>query len=153
MEQMFVEWGLWGWVGIGLTLLTLEMIVPGVFMLWFGISALCVGFITVIVGGTDFWSFHIQIIAFLFLSVAFAYYGRKYVRKNGISDQPLLNQPALQLVGRSTLLKEDIINGRGRVEFDGLFWAVRGSDMVAGTKIIVTSVVDSNTLIVDAAES
>jgi inner membrane protein len=152
MEQVFMYWGSWGWIGIGLVLLTLEILVPGVFMLWFGIAALLVGFVSVIIGSSEYWSSETQIVVFLFLSVISAYYGRKYLQKNGASDQPLLNQPSLQLVGRSTILKEPIINGYGRAEFDGSFWKISGPDMASGSKITVVSALNGTTLIVEATQ-
>ncbi|MER2634298.1 MAG: NfeD family protein, partial [Rhizobiaceae bacterium] len=43
LAGIFAELGLWNWFVLGFVLLALEILVPGVFLLWIGIAALVVG--------------------------------------------------------------------------------------------------------------
>ena len=43
--DLFVEYGAWSWLIVGLVLLGLELMLPGGVFLWLGISAIVTGFI------------------------------------------------------------------------------------------------------------
>ena len=66
-----------------------------------------------------------------------------------VTDQPLLNKKGAQLIGHRAALESAIVAGHGRVKIGDAFWQVRGPDMPAGTRIIVTAV-DSMILVVEA---
>ncbi len=88
--SLFYELGPWNWMVLGLILLVLEIIVPGVFMLWIGIAALLIGTLSLQLWGSGFWTWQVQVVAFLALSLASAYVGTRIVRsRNGETDQPL----------------------------------------------------------------
>ena len=40
LERIFGELGPWNWMVLGFALLALEILVPGVFLLWIGLAAL-----------------------------------------------------------------------------------------------------------------
>jgi inner membrane protein len=150
MQQILAELGSWNWVALGLVLLTLEIIVPGIFMLWFGIAAIVIGTITLMVGESGFWPWEAQVIVFLGLAIFMVYYGKRLTDRSNKSDEPLLNQRTAQMVGRITTLTEPIADGQGRIWLDGVLWRVKGPDMPVGAKVIVTSNTDSATLAVQA---
>ncbi len=150
MERIIAELGSWNWVALGLVLLALEIIVPGVFMLWFGIAAIVIGTITLMIGSGGFWPWEAQVIFFLALSIVLAYFGKRLTDRGEESDQPLLNQRGAQLIGRLATLTEPISDGFGRIQLDGVQWRVQGPDLPAGAKVMVTSNADSATLIVEA---
>jgi membrane protein implicated in regulation of membrane protease activity len=54
------------------------------------------------------------------------------------SDQPHLNRPAMQLVGRVLLVEEAIENGRGKVRVGDTVWPAEGPDVPSGTLVRVT---------------
>ncbi|WP_346433041.1 hypothetical protein [Breoghania sp.] len=56
--------GPWSWHVLGLLLLGLEILAPGTFFLWFGISALLVGTAALFIG----MSWQVEVVAFLVLS-------------------------------------------------------------------------------------
>jgi inner membrane protein len=150
MQQIIAELGSWNWVALGLVLLALEIIVPGVFMLWFGIAAIVIGTITLMIGDAGFWPWEVQVIFFLGLSIALAYYGKRLNDRNDESDQPLLNQRGAQMIGRLATLNEPIAEGYGKIHVDGVQWRVKGPDLPAGTKVMVTANADNSTLTVEA---
>lgn len=56
-----------------------------------------------------------------------------------LSDQPDLNRPAAQLVGRVVILAEAIEAGRGKVRVGDTLWPAEGPDLPAGTQVKVTA--------------
>jgi membrane protein implicated in regulation of membrane protease activity len=53
------------------------------------------------------------------------------------SDQPDLNRPAAQLVGRVLVVAEAIDGGRGKVRVGDTLWPAEGPDVPAGAEIRV----------------
>ena len=140
IEGIVMELGPWNWMALGLVLLGLEIVVPGIFLLWIGIAAIIVGTLTLMIGGAALWSWQLQIVLFLILSLVSAYIGKKVMAKgDGTSDEPLLNQRAAQLVGRTATLAEPITEGRGRIKLGDTQWRVSGPDLPVGAKVKVVS--------------
>jgi membrane protein implicated in regulation of membrane protease activity len=143
IERIFTELGPWNWMVLGFVLLILEILVPGVFLLWIGIAAILVGALTWQLSHVGFWVWQAQVLLFLVLSVISAYVGRQVMaRAGGQSDQPLLNRRAEQLIGRAATLAEPIADGRGRIRIGDTYWLVSGPDLPIGTRVRVTSVKD-----------
>ena len=143
LERIFAELGPWNWMVLGFVLLTLEILVPGVFLLWIGLAALVVGALSLMFWNAGFWIWEIQVVVFLALALVSAYSGKRIMggRKDD-SDQPLLNRRGDQLVGRTATLAEPITNGRGRVKIGDTMWRVSGPDLPAGTKVRVKAATD-----------
>ena len=138
--QWILDLGPWSWVGLGAGLLTLEIVVPGVYLLWIGIAAILTGTVSLQLWEAAFWTWQVQVLLFLALSIASALLGRRYFAGSGPeeTDQPLLNQRGRQLVGRTATLEEDIREGRGRIRLGDTMWRVTGPDLPAGTRVRVT---------------
>ena len=142
---MIVEWfagfGAWNWMILGTVLLALEILTPGVYLLWLGIAAIVTGLISFVLGDAGFWVWQVQILVFLVLSIVSVLIGRRAFPTTGTADtdQPLLNQRELQLVGRTAVLQEPIAEGRGRVRLGDTLWRVNGPDLPAGTRVRVVS--------------
>jgi membrane protein implicated in regulation of membrane protease activity len=150
IESLFFELGPWNWIVLGFVLLALEILAPGVFLLWVGIAALIVGGISILAWEASFWPWQVQVLVFLALSLVTAILGKKIMSKRGDqSDQPLLNQRSEQLVGRTATLAEPITEGRGRIRMDDTTWRVSGPDLPAGARVKVVST-DSYGLVVEA---
>jgi inner membrane protein len=138
-ERLFNELGPWNWMVLGFVLLALEIILPGFFLLWIGIAALIVGALSLALWDAGFWTWHVQVLLFLALSLVAAYVGKRIMKASGdVSDQPLLNQRGAQLIGRVATLSEPIANGRGRVRIGDTMWRVAGPDLPAGARVKVT---------------
>ena len=102
LERIFAELGPWNWMVLGLVLLTLEILAPGVFLLWIGIAALLVGAASLALWSAAFWVWQVQVVAFLILALISAYLGKRIMAGRGNdSDQPLLNRRGDQLIGRT----------------------------------------------------
>lgn len=142
--RIVLELGPWNWMVLGIILLALEIVLPGVFLVWIGIASLIVGVISIFAWESGFWTWQTQVLLFLVLSVASAFAGRRLAgpRKDD-SDQPLLNRRGDQLIGRTATLAEPIRNGRGRIQLGDTLWRVSGPDLPAGTRVRVTAVAET----------
>ena len=152
ISSILAELGPWNWMVLGFALLALEILVPGVFLLWIGIAAILVGALSLQFWSYFFWIWQVQVLVFLVLAVASAYLGKKIMSATATeSDEPLLNQRGKQLVGRTATLHEPISEGRGRVRIGDTTWRVSGPDLPAGTRVRVVSV-QAGDLVVDKAD-
>ena len=143
LERIFAELGPWNWMVLGFVLLTLEILTPGVFMLWIGLAALIVGSVSLMLWDAGFWTWQVQVVAFLALALVCAFAGKKIMGRNtDATDQPLLNRRGDQLVGRTTTLTEPITDGRGRIKIGDTMWRVSGPDLPAGAKVRVKAATD-----------
>lgn len=150
LRSLIVELGPWNWIALGLLLLVLEILAPGVFLLWIGIAALIVGVLTLALGQAAFWTWQVQVVVFLVLALISAYGGKQVMARRSNSDQPLLNRRPEQLIGRTATLKEPIRDGYGRIQLGDTLWRVCGPDLPVGVQVRVVSVRDSE-LVVAAA--
>ena len=137
MQTMFpfiTSLGFWNWFILGLLLIILETIVPGVHFMWFGLAAVVVGVLT---AATDVaWQW--QLIAFSIISVLMVFWVRGFYRAEVLrTDQPDLNVRANQYVGRSLIVEEAIENGRGKVRVGDSLWTAEGPDSPAGARVTV----------------
>jgi membrane protein implicated in regulation of membrane protease activity len=137
--------GPWAWIVAGLVLLGLELMAPGVFLMWFGIAALLTGGIAFL---TDF-TWQIDLLIFVVLAIVAVIVGRRTFNR-GTGEQPLLNQRAQRLVGTTYVLAEPIVDGQGRVRIDDTMWRISGPDLPAGARVRVAGV-DGTLLTVERA--
>lgn len=143
IERLLSELGPWNWMVLGFVLLALEILVPGVFLLWIGLAALVTGTLSLFLWKAGFWIWQVQVLVFLVLSLVAAYAGKKIMTgKGNHTDQPLLNRRGDQLVGRVATLTEPIVDGRGRVKIGDTMWRVSGPDLPAGAKVKVKAATD-----------
>jgi len=149
MMDIIASLGIWNWWILGILLLCVELVAPGTFMLWFGIAALTVGLLSLFLD----WSWQVQLVTFGIVSVISVGLSRVLLRrKPSEGDTPYLNRRAEALVGRGFVLKEPIVNGRGRLSIDDTVWRIDGPDLPAGTHVTITSTSGSR-LHVEAVEA
>ena len=150
IERIIGELGPWNWVAIGLVLLVLEIAIPGVFLLWFGMAAIVVGALSIMFHNAGFWPWEAQIVVFLMLSLVLAWYGKRMMDKGDVTDQPLRNKRSEQLIGRTATLGEPIKEGYGRIRLDDSQWRVKGPDLPAGSRVKISGI-DGGDLVVEPA--
>jgi inner membrane protein len=138
----------WFWLGAGLVLLTLEALLPGVFLIWLGLAALATGIIT--------WlaplSIPASLVLFAVLGLASILIGRKVQsgQKTEVTDAPFLNDRGKAMVGKIYALESAIVEGAGSVRIGDSVWRVTGADAAIGTHVKITGM-DGSTLLVEAA--
>ncbi len=130
------------WFSLGLLLVLIELFVPGVYLVWFGLSAFSTG---VLILYHDLTAIE-QSIVFGLFSVAFAVvgwfvYGR-VIKCRKIADQyKHLNDPAGGLIGKTYLLTEDVTDGRSKAQIGDSVWIVECKDgLKKGDKIRIIGV-------------
>ncbi|MCI0998981.1 MULTISPECIES: NfeD family protein [Ochrobactrum] len=149
--EFLSELGIWSWLVLGLVLLILEILAPGIFFIWFGLAALVTGGMAFLLSSTSAFGWQVQLVVFLVLAVVFALAGRRFFgSKSENLDEPLLNRRGEQLVGQRTTLTEPINNGRGRIRINDTTWRVKGPDLPAGTEVRVVAF-DAVTLEIEVA--
>ncbi len=136
----------WHWLILSVALIILEILMPGAYFLWMGISA-------AIVGGAMFvfpqMPILVQVLIFAVLSVITVVMYKSYRKKNPlVTDEPALNRRAEQYVGQSFTLTEPIVNGEGKIKVDDSTWKITGADIDAGETVRVIAV-EGSTLIVE----
>src|SRR5258707_14004901 len=107
MLTLLASLGVWDWFIAGAVLLVLEVLAPGVFMLWLGLAALLVGVISLFVD----WTWQAQFIAFaIFSFAAIPLLRRLATRDWATADQPVLHRRAEALAGRIFTLAKPILD-------------------------------------------
>ena len=111
------------WVVVGLTLSLLELIVPGVYLIWFGLA----GFVMSIIVYITPLVFTTQLIWFALISAVFACIGlyvyRYIFSKATVSEEyKNLNNSAEQLVGMKVTVAEDSEDNQTKVKVGDTFW-------------------------------
>ena len=148
LVNAIAELGPWSWIVLGMILLGGEIFLPGVYLLWSGVAALVVGLLSFLLWQAGMWTWHVQTVLFLALSLAFAWLGSRYLRLyESKSDEPLLNRLGNQMVGRTAILREPISEGRGRIQLGDTVWLVQGPDLPVGSRVKVVDVRGSELLV------
>ena len=132
MMSWLLSLGSWNWFILAALLLLLEVLAPGTFMLWLGLSAILVGAISLAV----IWSWQAQVIAFAVFAVAsipaWRYFARKVEKP---VDRPFLNRRVEGYIGREFTLDKPIVGGVGTIHIDDTVWRVKGPDCPAGSRV------------------
>jgi inner membrane protein len=124
----------WLWLVGGAVLLMLELLAPGVFLLWLGIAALLVGAAELYTG----LDIPAQFALFGILSVALGVFARVILRYGvSVSDRGVLNKAGNRLLGQVFTVAEPIVNGRGKVKVGDTLWNAAGPDAAAGSNVRV----------------
>lgn len=137
--------GAWTWILLGVALIAVELLAPGVFFLWLGLAALVTG----VIDGVFDLSWQASTLLFAGLSVAAVIGGRAVSRPQVQSGEDgLLNRRGDALVGHVFTLEAPIQGGEGRVRVDDSSWRIIGPDLPAGAQVRVTRV-DGVALVVE----
>jgi inner membrane protein len=125
------------WFLVGLGLLLLELVLPGLVILFFGAGAWVTALVCTITDVNLNW----QILIFLVASLLGLVLLRKYLKKRFFnrSDKEIDDQLE-EFIGRRALAIDDFMNGSGKVEFKGTQWTARSSEPVSkGDWVIIRS--------------
>ena len=124
--------GPWSWIVAGLIFLALELVLPGGFLLWMGISGIITGLMTLF----QPISWPLQWLIFGVLSlVAIGFWVRINRSRPTVSDRPYLNRRADHFIGQEAVLEQAISQGFGRVVLGDTVWRVSGLDLPVGQRV------------------
>lgn len=136
------------WVGAGFILLSAEMILPGVYLMWLGFAALfasLVAFVSPDAGFAVHGSF------FGVAAIVSVYVGNRFFY--GSAQEPEendLNERGEKYVGQTFTVETAITDGRGAVKVGDTRWLAHGPDTEVGALVRVVAV-DGTVLTVEAA--
>ena len=143
MSQLHTHW-IWWILAVGLV--CLEMVVPGTFLLWFGLAAGLIGLVAYYFPEISLvWQlFGFTLTSALMLIVCFRYFRHPIVENT-------LNRKSAQLIDQTCLTETAIKHGMGMVRIGDSVWSAKGSDLPAGRLVKVVAV-EGNTLVVIAVD-
>ena len=125
----------WVWLTLGLVLAGLEMLLPGVYLIWLAMAAIVTGVLTL---AFDL-SLPMQVVDFVFLSLIIAFSARRFLRDKPIeSADPLMNRRGARLVGETATVVEAIEHGSGRVRLGDSEWIARGPNAALGERVRIS---------------
>lgn len=125
----------WVWIALGLALAALELLAPGVYLIWLAAAALATGLLAFIFP----FGWPIEIVSFVCLSLIAVYSARRYLRDQPIiSSDPLLNQRGGRMVGETAMVVQPIESGSGRVRVGDSEWIARGPDTAVGERVRIS---------------
>lgn len=142
----------WIWFAVGLVLAGLEMVAPGVYLIWLAVAALVTGAIVFVSAP----SLLMQMVCFIFLALIAVFSAKRFLRDTPIvSSDPLLNNRLGRLIGQTARVTDAIESGSGRVRVGDGEWLARGPDLAVGERVRIVGsdgsylVVEPVTLIAD----
>jgi membrane protein implicated in regulation of membrane protease activity len=135
----------WLWMIGGVLLLIAEIIAPGFFLVFIGAAAIAAGLFTVLfslgVAG--------QLTLFVIYAIIAVMVGRKFYANAAVdAGDPLLNDRAARLVGKSVTVIEEVNEHSGRVRVGDSEWSARGGPGSVGERVRITGV-EGNCLLVE----
>jgi hypothetical protein len=121
------------WLILAAVLALVELMVPGIFLVFVAAGAAITGVVTLII--PDF-ALTFQVMVFVIASAAAVAVGRNWYVNNPVpSSDPLLNDRVARLVGEIVTVVEPIEAGQGRVRVGDGEWLAHGPDTPAGAKV------------------
>ena len=135
--EFFTELNHWHWLILVLLLLAGEAMGASGFLL--GAAGAAATLVVLNLIGNDL-SWQTQISVFAAVAVVLSWrYWKQFKSFNEKTDQPELNDRAMQLVGRTLTLTKDLEGGEGKEQIGDTFWRIRAeSNLSAGTQVKVT---------------
>lgn len=135
--DFFSSLGSWNWFIVAGAMGLLEAIVPGVHFMWFGMAAVIIGALALMLP----LPLTAQVIGFALLALATILIARRYWSPQSIkTDAPDLNERGRQYIGRTVTVVEPIERGRGKVQVGDTVWTAEGPDLPAGARATVTGI-------------
>jgi inner membrane protein len=144
MIDTILNAGPWAWLVVGLILIGLEIVAPGLFLIWLGLAACTIGIVAFAID----LSWQLEMVLFIISASGFVWLGRKVHRSRTPQDAPFLNDTARSMIGKEFILDKAIVDGVGSVRVNDSVWRVMGEDREKGAKVRVAAI-DGSTLKVE----
>ncbi len=138
LSDVLLNIGPYHWLTLAALLIGVEMIMPTQYLIWPGIAAAVVGFLSFAAEVPTV----VQIGIFAALSAVLVAASHYYMPKTAVRAGSGLNQRTDQLVGRTAVVAEDFQHGAGPVTVGDSRWsaqALDGKSYGAGTAVQIVS--------------
>ncbi|WP_114521490.1 NfeD family protein [Altererythrobacter sp. ZODW24] len=137
----------WVWIGIGLVLAALEVMVPGVYLIWLALAAIAAGLLTLMLG----LGVAMQVVVFTVIAAATVYAAKRFLQDRPIREaDPMMNKRLDRMVGETAVVVVAIDGGSGKIKVGDSEWIARGDDVAVGTRVRITGA-DGTDLLVEPA--
>lgn len=122
-----ITWTAWHWLTLGFGLLIAEILIPGVFLLWWGLSAIIIAAMALFIG----LPLATLIVTYAILALILSFVWWKYQHKKDLKDQihTSLNQRNNSMIGSIGIVREINLNGIGRGHFGDTTWRIQGKNL------------------------
>ena len=127
----------WDWLALGTVLLILEVFGAGGYLLWVGIAGIIVGVLTFLIPEMS-WTLQLPLFGVLAILTA-VYWWRRQRGSVESGDQPNLNRRGHELIGRTFVVQQAIVERRGKIKVGDSVWMAVGPDAAVGTPVRVTA--------------
>ncbi|WP_448501101.1 NfeD family protein [Sphingomonas sp.] len=128
--------GYW-WIAAAALLAGVELLVPGVFLVFLAFAAAVTGLFTLLFPDLPFAG---QAISFVAWSAVSVWIGRRWYQDDPDPADPLLNQPSQRLIGRQVRVVSPIGADGGRVRLGDGEWPARGPSLPVDTLARIVAV-------------
>lgn len=139
MMEWFTSWTAWHWLVLGLVLLIAEILISGVFILWWGLAALVVAAVVAIFPQLNLTALFI-LYGLLALSLSLIWWKFQSKKDNTDHSSYKLNQRDHAMLGTVGYVEEIAENGIGRGHFGDTTWRIQGQQLAVGDVIEVIAV-------------
>ncbi|OOF58518.1 NfeD family protein [Rodentibacter myodis] len=147
MAEWLTTWTLWHWLVLGFVLLIAEVIIPGVFLLWWGLAALITALLQFLFPNLSLAELAI-FYALLACILSVLWWKYQHTKDNRDQSHSTLNQRDHAMLNKQGIVVEIAANGIGRGAFGDTTWRIQGEHLAANDLIKVVRV-DGITLIVE----
>jgi len=142
----------WVWWIAGVLLVMLEVVLPGTFLLWLGVSAGVVGALVYFAPGLPVAA---QFALFAVLALVAIMLSRRYLQKHRSAEQATLSARGAHYIGRVVTVEDALTGGTGKVRVEDTVWRAQGADAAAGARVKITGITGATFQVepVDAADA
>lgn len=134
----------WIWIGIGLLLAALEVMVPGVYLIWLALAAIAAGLLTLMLG----LGVAMQVVVFTVIAAGTVFAAKRFLQDRPIHEaDPMMNKRLERMVGETAVVVAAIEGGSGKVKVGDSEWIARGGDIAAGTRVRITGAAGTDLLV------
>ncbi|MCD2325345.1 NfeD family protein [Sphingomonas sp. IC-56] len=124
------------WLIAGVLLATAELLIPGVYLVFFALAAAITGAIALLFPELSLGG---QLAGFAAWSLAVVLIGKRWYRDFPVAtSDPLLNDRVARLIGETVTVVQAIEDGQGRVRVGDGEWIAHGPDQPAGARVRIT---------------
>jgi membrane protein implicated in regulation of membrane protease activity len=111
------------WISFGIVLMILELVIPGLFVIFLGMGAIFTGCVLFFVP----YGFKFQIFVWLVSSILIILTGGKFLQNLFPSDKVKGDPPTENFVGKIVKVISDVNpqNNQGRIQFQGTDWSAK----------------------------
>lgn len=130
------------WLIAGVLLATAELLIPGVYLVFFALAAAITGAIALLFPELSLGG---QLAGFAAWSLAVVLIGKRWYRDFPVAtSDPLLNDRVARLIGETVTVVQAIEGGQGRVRVGDGEWIAQGPDQPAGARVRITGAAGSS---------